>query len=214
MIEVSIPVPTKKRGYHDLTVTLETSSGTSRRLTRQTSFAVLPPDTRRHRDTSPFGTYSFGGSHYTSNDPDQMGPLYVKMGLRYGMFNAPVEVRRKYGILKGNEPNITNGPAGYEKALAANPELPPTVLLFHETSISGKHIMRTPDLFHDRPAYKLNETEEAHFKKLWDQATKAGQAMRDKYPQVRIQFRQRHPADQGGVLSPQVPGRAVRFGRQ
>ena len=109
--ELSITVPTHKRGYHDLVVSL---AGADKKplLHRRTSFALLPPDTRKHRDQSPFGTYSFGGSHYTGHDPDQMGPLYVKLGLRYGMFSAPAEIRKKYGVLKGNEPNITQGAGG------------------------------------------------------------------------------------------------------
>src|SRR5262249_2633939 len=41
-IELSIPMPTSKRGYHDLAVTLRRDSGGSPYLTRRTSFAVLP----------------------------------------------------------------------------------------------------------------------------------------------------------------------------
>lgn len=78
------------------------------------------------------------------------GPLYVKMGMRYGMFGASAAARKKYGILKGNEPAIQGGIGGYEKVLAQHPDTPPAVLLFHETSISGRHITRAPDLFHDR----------------------------------------------------------------
>jgi len=185
--ELSIPVPTNKRGYHDLVVALE---GASKRplLRRHTSFALLPPDTRQHRDRSPFGTYEFGGAHYTSGNTDQMGPLYVKLGMRYGMFGASPEARRKYGVLKGNEPAMQGGLAAYEKALARDPDTPPIALLFHETSISGKHIDRVPDLFHDRPAYRLSEAEEKNFKKLWDQAVQSAKAMREKYPKVEIRF--------------------------
>jgi hypothetical protein len=182
---LSVAVPTSNRGYHDLVVTLE-CAGKQAVLRRHTSFALLPPDTRKHRDNSPFGTYSFGGSHYSGRDQDQMGPLYVKMGMRYGMFGATPEERKKFGLLKGNEPAIQGGLANYEKLLAANPDLPPTVLLFHETSISGRHITRTPDLFHDRPAYQMNEKEEAHFKALWEQAMTATKAMREKHPKVHI----------------------------
>ena len=185
--ELSILVPTKKRGYHDLVVAL---GGPDKKtlLRRQTSFALLPPDTRKHRDRSPFGTYSFGGSHYTSRDHDAMGPLYVKLGMRYGMFTAPPEVRKKYGLLKGNEPNIANGVAGYEKILAQHPDTPPAVLLFHETTISGRHCTRTADLFHDRPAYKLDASEEKKVEKLLAQAIQSAKAMRKKYPQVHIRL--------------------------
>ena len=99
-----IEIPTKKRGYqHQLVVILEDGEQHTL-LRRQTSFARLPPDTRTHRDQSPFGTYDYGGAHYTCKDMDVVGPLYVKLGLRYGMFNAAPDVRRRFGLLKGNEP--------------------------------------------------------------------------------------------------------------
>jgi hypothetical protein len=187
--EVTLTVPTKKRGYHELVVALE-GTGKKLLLKRETSFALLPPDTRKHRDQSPFGTYSFGGTHYTGR-PEETGPLYVKLGMRYGMFgNTSPEIRKKYGVLRGNEPNIAgkNSVAAWEKALEQDPLVPPAVLLFHETSISGKHITRTPDLFHDRPPYKMNEKEEAHFKSLWNTAVASTTAMREKYPKVHIRF--------------------------
>ena len=185
--ELSIAVPTNQRGYHDLVVAL---AGADKKtlLRRQTSFALLPPDTRKHRDKSPFGTYNFGGAHYTNPDNDAMGPLYVKLGMRYGMFNAPSDVRKKYGLVKGNEPNIGNGLGAYEKILAQHPDTPPAVLLFHETTISGRHATRTADLFHDRPAYKLNEKEEKHVKDLLEKGIQSAKAMREKYPQVHIRL--------------------------
>ncbi len=185
--ELSIPVPTNKRGYHDLAVAL---AGADKKtlLRRQTSFALLPPDTRKHRDRSPFGTYNFGGAHYTSSDMDEMGPLYVKLGMRYGMFGASPEMRKKYGLVKGNEPNIGNGLAAYEKIRANHPDVPPAVLLFHETTISGRHANRTADLFHDRPPYKLNEKEEKHVKDLMDKGIQSAKAMREKYPNVHIRL--------------------------
>ena len=105
---ISVPLAVGKRGYYDLTVTL--TDGKQRMLLRrETSFALLPPDTRQHRDQSPFGTYDYGGAHFTCPDPDKIGPLFVKLGMRYGLFSdRALEARRAYGLLKGNEPNITN----------------------------------------------------------------------------------------------------------
>jgi hypothetical protein len=102
------------------------------------------------------------------------------------MFGATPQERQKFGLLQGNEPGIHGGLNKYEKALAANPALPPMALLFHETSISGKHITRAADLFTDRPAYQMNEAEQKHFKALWDQAMQVAKAMREKHPQVHI----------------------------
>ena len=181
--EVTFPLTVSLRGYYDLAVTLE--DGKKRTLLRrETSFALLPPDTRKHRDQSPFGTYDYGGAHYTCRDRDTVGPLYVKMGMRYGMFGAPPQMRRKYGLVKGNEPRVS----AYDKVLAANPDLPPMALIFHEACISGKHIMRVPDLFVDWPPYKLDEKEEASLKKMWDDAAAGAAAVRQKHPEVKMAF--------------------------
>ncbi|MGB2819697.1 MAG: hypothetical protein WBF17_01850, partial [Phycisphaerae bacterium] len=181
--ELSVPLPVPKRGYYDLAVTLGDGKGRTL-LRRQTSFAMLPPDTRRHRDRSPFGTYDFGRAHYTCGDYDRVGPLFVKLGMRYGMFGAPVAVRRKYGLVRGQEPRVE----AFEKALAAHPDLPPAALIFHEHSISGRHITRVPDLFVDRPAYQLDEKEEQKFRKSWDGAVAAAKALREKHPEVKLAF--------------------------
>jgi len=38
------------------------------------------------------GTWDFSGGHYTPNDASVVGPLYVKAGLRYGMFGFTASV--------------------------------------------------------------------------------------------------------------------------
>ena len=187
-VDISVPLAVGKRGYYDLSVTLQDGDQQTL-LCRQTSFGLLPPDIRKHRDESPFGTYDFGGAHYTCGDYDKTGPLYVKLGMRYGMFgNRALEARRKYGLVKGNEPRITdkNAQKGYDSVLAANPDLPPRALIFHETSISKKHVTRVPDLFTDRPVYTLDADEEAKFKAMWNLAVSAAQAMRRNHAEVKL----------------------------
>ena len=132
----------------------------------------LPPDSRKHRDQSPFGTYDFGGGHFTPYKADQCGSLFVKAGLRYGMFGFPAEDLNKYGILRGIEPNIMGAPqwrlsgtACWRKALEVTPNVPPLALVFHEMTISGDHCTRVPDLFTDR-TYKLNEEEQQSFRQM------------------------------------------------
>lgn len=151
-----IVLPVKRRGDHELAVRV--LRGRSELLRRDTTFAVLPPDTRRHRDSSPLGTWGFSGAHYTPNDPDQVGPLYVKAGLRYGMFGFSAEERKRYGVLVGPEPRNAEG---LSKALEKDPSAPKRVLIFHENAISGAHVMRTPDVFAGRTAYKLDAKEQA-----------------------------------------------------
>ena len=164
--EVALDMPTSQRGYHDLAVTLDDGLGRPV-LIRHTSFALLPPDTRRHRDASPFGTWGWRGQHGTGSDADYIGRLYVKLGFRYGMGHYEEEERQKFGLLDGND----------ERGL-----------IFHEDSISGPHVMRVPDLFHDRPPYELDEKEKQRFEQMWADAVKKGERIRQEYPGRLISF--------------------------
>lgn len=184
---VRVPLPSPKRGYYDLEVTLADGRGRTL-LQRHTSFALLPPNTRKYHDQCPFGTWDFSGTHFTPDDPDQVGPLYQKAGLRYGMFGFKPEMRAKYGLLMGAEPVALTDADGVRQWREANPDLPKTALIFHENSISGKHVTRIPDLFTDRPPYQMDETEQAEFQKMWDMAVGGAKAVRQQYPDVHMRF--------------------------
>jgi hypothetical protein len=184
-VELATPA---KRGYHEAVVTLRDGAGRVLQE-RKTSCALLPPDTRKHRDTSPFGTWDFCGGHFTPNDPDVTGPLYVKAGFRWGMAGFKPEKRKQYGILAGSEPNIfQSGAKGWEDTLKSAPDQPPIGLLFHETAVSGKHLTRIPELFSDLPRYKFDAEEEKTFRKIHDEAMKAAREMRAKYPRVHLKL--------------------------
>ena len=110
---------------------------------------------------------------YVGDAPDDarvVGPLYVKAGLRYGMFGFTAEERKRYGVISGTEPR---NPDLLAKALEKDPTQPKSILIFHENAISGPHIMRTPDVFTGRVPYKLDEKEQAKaresFQKLYEQ---------------------------------------------
>jgi hypothetical protein len=178
-----IAVPVKARGYHELVVRI--MQGRQELLRRETTFALLPRDTRRFRNESPFGTWDFSGGHYTPNDPDLVGPLYAKAGLRYGMFGFTAEARKKYGVLAGNEPRNADLLA---KAIEKDPLFPKRILIFHEHAISGAHVMRTPDVFTGRSPYKLDEKEQAKFDALWKEATETAQAARQRFPDAKLAF--------------------------
>ena len=177
---VSLEIAVPKRGYYDLAVTV--SDGQNRSLvTRKTSLALLPPDTRKHRSESPFGTWQFGGGHYACTDPDRIGPLYVKAGFRYGMWGFKPEERTKYGVVANEEPAIAgwtarlgHGADGYRHALEQIPDYRldahPYALLFHEDGIEGK----------------TAEDRAKSFQTLWDDATKAAQSMRKEFPNVKL----------------------------
>jgi hypothetical protein len=185
-----IPLKMKltKRGYYDLAITLKVNKQPL--YTRYTSFALLPPDDRKYRNQSPFGTWDFCGGHYTSDDPDVVGPLYVKAGLRYGMFGFSEEARKKYGIIKGNDMKLD---AKAVEALAekiktdTTIKVPERLMIFHENAISGQHIMRVPDVFTGR-TYQMNESEQKKFKEMWEFAEQTAKAIRKYFPKTEIYF--------------------------
>jgi hypothetical protein len=187
-VRKDITLPVKHRGYHEVRIRL--MNGRTEVLRRETTFAMLPPDTRKHRDESPFGTWDFGGAHFTPSDPDVVGPLYVKAGLRYGMFNYSADARKKYGVLNGHEPKSADLLA---KKTADDPLMPQNVLIFHEHAISGPHIIRTPDVFTGRPAYKMDATEQTKFDAMWKEALDTAKATRAQLPQAKLAFGNGNP---------------------
>jgi hypothetical protein len=183
---LQLPVP--RRGYYALTVTVQ--EGDKVLLERQTTFALLPKDTRRHRETSPFGTWDFGGTHYTPGDSEIVGPLYVKAGLRYGMFAFSPAERRRYGVLKGNDPtvNARTDLSRLDEQIAKikeSGEVPQRWLLFHEDVISGNHVTRTPDLFTGK-TYKLNAEEQAKFDLMTNIVLQSVPKIRKAFPNIKF----------------------------
>jgi hypothetical protein len=180
-------LPVLKRGYYALTVTV--ADGDTVLMERKTTFALLPEDTRRHRAESPFGTWDFSGAHYTPSDADVVGPLYVKAGLRYGMFNFTSEERAKYGIIKGNDPSLHL--RGFDKLdeqianIKASGETPQRWLIYHEDSISGNHVTRTPDLFTGKH-YQFSADEQKKFDEMWRVASEATKKIRAAFPHIQI----------------------------
>ncbi len=189
--DVTLSIPATLRGYHDLAIELHDAQG-QLLLERRTSFAVLPDARRAHHESNPVGVWDFCGGHLTPNDPHFSGPLYQKLGLRYGMFHYTAEERAKYGVIKGNEISVrTNhtpeqGLERYKENKEKHPDLLPTYLLFHEDSISGRHVTRTADLFHDREPFALDEAEQKRFDMMFNLAVESAKLMRAHDPDVRI----------------------------
>jgi hypothetical protein len=189
--KTTLKLPVPLRGYYALTVTVESNGKVL--LEKKTTFALLPKDTRKYRAQSPFGTWDFGGTHYTPNDADVVGPLYVKAGLRYGMFNFSKTEREKYGIIKGNDPSMHF--MDFDKLdktldaqiakLKADGETPARWLIYHEDGISGNHVTRTPDLFTGKH-YQLNADEQQKFDAMWKQAEAATKKIRAAFPHIQI----------------------------
>lgn len=190
---VELRVPVRTRGHYELEVHLRLDG--RQVLTRRTSFALLPPDTRRYREQSPFGTWDFSGGHFTPSDPELLGPLYVKAGLRYGMFGQPDDVRRRYGVVKGNDGKLDSAAvAELAEEVGRSPGAAPParLMVFHETVLSGPHVSRLPSLFTGR-AYRFSADEEQAFQRLWREAETTAQAIRRHFPDTEIYFGNGNP---------------------
>ncbi|MCM8760008.1 MAG: hypothetical protein NC906_09610, partial [Candidatus Omnitrophica bacterium] len=185
---VPLKLDVKKRGYYDLAVTLKVNRQTV--FTRYTSFALLSKDDRKYRNESPFGTWDFCGGHFTCDNPDIVGPLYVKAGLRYGMFGFSQEAREKYGIIKGNDMKLSDKQIEeLAEKIKKDPSIKPPerLMIFHENAISGEHIMRVPDVFTGRK-YVFSDAEEKKFKEMWDIAERTAKAIKKYFPKTEIYF--------------------------
>ncbi|NQU11491.1 hypothetical protein HQ590_11910 [bacterium] len=193
IIYCTFRVPVPKRGLYQLQVSL-LARGKDLVNSRQTTFALLAPDTRQHRDESPFGTWDFAGGHVSPSDWDLRGPLYVKAGLRYvGLHDRPASIFQKYGLLAGGdvEPGriFGDGLQALQEQLKTDPEqVPPTrFLVFHEHGVSGSHLTRTPDLFTGK-TYRMSAEEEKTFSNHWAKAAAAVPAIRAAFPKAEIYF--------------------------
>lgn len=191
--EKRIELPEQPLGHHTLEVVLHNAKG--KLFSRNVFFGCLPADARKYREESPFGgTFRGNGDHFTPQGDDlrRVGPIYRKLGLRYGMYQTTPEIRETYGIRQGFELAIQGlvsadeALAKYETMRRKHPDLLPEVLLFHEDGIGGGHGTRVPDLFHDRPPYQLGEKDRERFEAMVRTATEAAKAIRAKYPEVKF----------------------------
>lgn len=195
VFQTTLKLPVTRHGYYHLTLQVEENKKIV--LERKTTFALLPKDTRAHRAQSPFGVWDFGGSHYTPNNADVVGPLYVKAGLRYGMFNFTPEERQRYGILKGNDPKVNSRTdlTKLDEQIAKvkeSGETPRRWMLFHEDAISGNHVTRTPDIFTGR-RYELDETEKAKFDEMVKIVRETVPKVRKAFPGIEIDLGNGNP---------------------
>ncbi|HRT95937.1 MAG TPA: hypothetical protein P5532_16020 [Planctomycetota bacterium] len=177
-----------------------------------TSFAVLPPDTRkagvvggtspsrvpRRGDTpptqeSPFGTWWFRDSHIGTKDVAEVAPLLQRLGFRHvcpGGSGPSGEELAKHGLSVSMLPNLMRAKAAdTEKAIDAAVKAHPEAkwaLIFHESGF-GEPIVFPPE-FIGQPVPKLSEKQEAQFQKLWDQAIEVSKLYRAKHPQIKLIF--------------------------
>jgi len=188
-----ITFPPFQHGFYKLEVALS-GNNDHKFLKRETTFALLPQDTRDRSARAPWGTWNFNGTHSTSKDIKKYGPLMRKLGIRFTLSSTDEKLAR-YGIRNNSSPKSkSKGCTKYaKKAIDKYPNMVKRGLIFHEDAISGAHVMRFPDCLLGRSPYKFNEKEQERFDMLWNNALDAGEEMRRECPDFKLQFGNGNP---------------------
>jgi len=161
------------------------------------SFALLPPDTRKAGNESPFGTWWFKGSHYTEPHADKALPIMQKMGFRHVTPPRVGDKRNKErGMTQENFARYTVTPSMCGRIKGDKPqeqvtrffqEWPGTqfAMIFHETRLAGMGIGLPPELTGGAP-FKLPETATERVAELRRHIETHAAAIRKAAPKARI----------------------------
>ena len=158
-------------------------------LTHNASFALLGKDTRQAQVAdSPYGTWNYGGAHYTSPDVETYGPVLFKAGFRRSAgvdryteaqlapWKLAVPTVRTGGIESTDAQLVEN----IRQSLVRYPSVT-NAMIFHENAVWGYQI--APELIgqHPAPGAQWRDAE-----KRWDYARRLGRILREQFPQLRI----------------------------
>ncbi|MCX7705747.1 MAG: hypothetical protein N2115_05765, partial [bacterium] len=191
--EKKLQIKTDVRGLHYIEATLKDKTGTSL-IKRQTTFAVLPPDTRKADRDSPFGMWVFTTGHFGAG-AEAAGSLMKKIGVRWS-FGWEKIMMEKYNIYpawldifsRRFEP-----PEKLVEYLKENPQYN-FLCVFGETAFSETHFHYFPPELLENPAPRpLNEVEEQKFKQLWEKAITYSEIVRKEFPDKKLIFGNGYP---------------------
>jgi len=181
-------------GWHRADFTLADESG--RRAWRQSiSLALLPPDTRKAGDESPWGTWWFMGNHYTQKDPDAALSLIEKLGFRHTTPSAGT--RPDHTPEKFAQYRVTPSMMGYLRAKDAKEidqkarqflsRWPNTrwAMVFHETGGPELGIGLPPEVLGQGPP-ALDDDSQKRAENLWKQAVQYIETVRAVKPGIKF----------------------------
>jgi len=211
-VEESIILPVSKFGYHDVTAAMSVGG---QNWTESRSLVKLAPDTRAAKwvdGQGPlFGTFSYYGGHEQPS-PDKQLRLLALAGARtphrapkgqealmdqlnmprYKAFDREHWTTRDW-VVSGYDPKDLPGSEQRlidtlkKEEIAKGPGIEPVYMTF----LPEPHISRNltagnlPDYWGD-PPYKMNEAEEAYFKKYYDALVFGARVVRKTYPNLKI----------------------------
>jgi hypothetical protein len=194
--DVAVPLGMPDVGWYGLRVSLVDDGG--RVLFRHhAAFALLGKDTRTAGYESPFGTWWFGGAHYTERDLNVVGPLLFKAGMRRTnvLWTKDTEADLAPWKISHNQiswpfrlADLKDWPAAEaraEKSIGAMLNRFPHcqfVDLFHESYDPGAC---PPELYDVKYAAK-DAAQAERDDQLYELGLKAGKFFRAKFPQLKI----------------------------
>lgn len=195
---LTVKLPQERRGWFDVTFRLLDASR-RKLLERNTSFAVLPKDTREATyQNSSFGTWCFGKSH-KGTTVDKAGPLMFKAGIRRTLGSYGYKELKKYGLTMGQFPSLIGtheihktSPEEIKKRFSSWPDTT-EALIFHESVIGP--IYTYPRFLVDKKPEPLDEKTEAELMQRFHLAVEASKAAKKINPDIKLVFgNMHHPA--------------------
>jgi len=189
-------VPVEVLGLHDVDVRL-LDSGDRLLVRRQTTLAVLPPDTRQADRDSPFGIWVFMDGHFGAG-AEAAGSLISKIGARWSHVSKDLwdeGFSRRYRVYPAYSSLLRSvrEPADALKHVEENPQHAYWTV-FAETALGPRHYGYFPPELLEQPSpARLSPEDEKRFRDLWDVATGASAAVRKKHPQLKLIFGNGYP---------------------
>jgi hypothetical protein len=190
--EISVDLKTADQGWFGMHIRVVNEAG-DKVLEHNGSFAVLGEDTRKAGYESPYGTWWFGGAHYSTRDLQVVGPMLFKAGLRRVPVGwtkdteadmAPWKISLNQISWPFRTADLENWPAAVERVeklvrekLANFPHCR-YVDIFHE---SFDNVL-PPELHGGTYAAKQPEKEE----KLYELGLRGARFFREKFPQLKL----------------------------
>jgi hypothetical protein len=190
---IVVPLETDSPGWYGLRFEVTDTKGRVW-LAHDAAFARLGSDTRQAGYESPFGTWWFGGAHYSGGELEIAGPMLFKAGLRKTTFGwtqlsekdfAPWKVTlNQIGWIRPR--SITNKEAAYaelEQKIGALVERFPhcnAATIFHESYNSRL----PPELIGEEAAETPEEAAKA--RQMAELGNFMGQFYREKFPHIKL----------------------------
>lgn len=185
--EFTIPLAQKQLGWYGIDFAL--LDGNRTLLTHNASFALLGKDTRKAEVAdSPYGTWNYGGAHYTTPDVATYGPVLFKAGFRRSAgvhryseqelapWKLAVPTVRTGGVGTTDEQFLNN----IRRSLERYPSVT-NAMIFHEDAVWGYQV--APELLGRKPepGAMWKDAE-----KRWEHAFRLGRILREHFPQLRV----------------------------